>query len=89
MCACKARDVESGKELTDVTMSVDVRGLLMTLALPFRLECVLEEPAQFLDVEVLGLGPRIEPTMERLSAAFESAALEVKEAVETVRDGEV
>ena len=91
MSGRKARGVESGEGLTDVTMSVDVRGLLMSLTLPFRLECVLEEPAQFLDVEVLGLGPRIEPTTERLPGALESVAfkLEAKEAVERVRDGEV
>ncbi len=73
-----------GKNLTDVTMSVDVREVAMSLALPFRLGCAVEEPARFLEVEVLGRVPRIEPMMERLSVA-----LEVKEAVETVRDGEV
>lgn len=67
-------------------MSVDVRELAMSLALPFRLVCLVEEPAQFLDVEVLvlGRGPRIEPAMDGLSGV-----LEEKEAVERVRDGEV
>ena len=65
-------------------MSVDVRELAMSLALPFRLVCLVEEPAQFLDVEVLARGPRIEPMTERLSVAFEE-----KEAVETARDGDM
>ena len=65
-------------------MSVDVRELAMSLALPFRLVCLVEEPAQFLDVEVLARGPRIEPMTERLSVAFEE-----KEAVETARGGDM
>ena len=38
---------------TDVIMSVEVRGAVMSLALPLRRADVAEEPAQFLDVEVL------------------------------------
>lgn len=69
---------------TDVIMSVEVRGAVMSLALPLRRADGAEEPAQFLDVEVLARGPRIEPMTERLSVAFEE-----KEAVETARDGDM
>ena len=71
---------------TNVIMSVEVRGAVISLALPLRRADVAEEPAQFLDVEVLvlGRGPRIEPAMDGLSGV-----LEEKEAVERVRDGEV
>ena len=58
--------------------SVDEREPDMSLTFPGRRGEAVDEPVQFLDVEVDVRGPRIEPATERLSAAL----LVAKEAVE-------
>lgn len=57
--------------------SVDVRELDMSFAVPFRRGDEVGELGQFLDVEVLVRRARMEPVIERLSAAF--AAKDVEE----------
>ncbi len=66
-----------------VMRSVDEREPVMSVALPLRLGDVCEEAAQFLEVEELVRGARIEPATERLSAD-----LVAKEAVEAAREGD-
>ena len=57
--------------------SVDVRELDMSFAVPVRRGDEVGELGQFLDVEVLVRRARMEPVIERLSAAF--AAKDVEE----------
>ena len=57
--------------------SVDVRELDMSFTMPLRRGDEVGELVQFLDVEVLVRRARIEPVIERLSAAF--AAKDVEE----------
>ncbi len=64
--------------------SVDEREPDISLTFPARRGETVEEPVQFLDVEVLVRGPRREPTTERLSAL-----LVAKEAVEVALAGAV
>ena len=78
---------EDGEEggLTDVMRSVEVREEAMSLALPLRLGVGgADELGQFLEVDELFRGARIEPAMERLSAA-----LVANEAVDAAREEEV
>lgn len=63
--------------------SVDVRGVVMSLTLPLRLEDGVDG-GRWWEVEVLGRGPRMEPVTERLSAAFVT-----REALEAAREGDV
>lgn len=64
--------------------SAEVREPAMSLTLPFRRGDVAEEPGQFLDVEALVRGARIEPATERLSAVWVA-----KVVVDAASDGEV
>ena len=58
-------------------ISVDEREPAMPATLPFRSGEVVEELCQSLDADVLFRRARMEPVMERLSAAF--AAKDVEE----------